>query len=138
MRDKAIPQVSGGGVNLACFLFLMMSSIFMMISSIFFSCPPFLGRLLTGFSGTIFLRIVVISSRILDVLLRILDVLSRIDHNFLDMRPFSTRQKPLERARRQLSNGFCLVEKDLILRKLGHILGNDIPVKSCERYETVF
>ena len=51
--------------------------------------------------------------------------LSRIDHNFLDMRPFSTRRTPLERAHRQLSNGFCLVEKDLISRKLGHILGND-------------
>ena len=42
----------------------------------------------------------------------------RIGHNFLDTRPFSTGQKPLERARRQLSNGFCLVEKDLISRKL--------------------
>ena len=54
------------------------------------------------------------------ILLRIVDVLSRIDHNFLE-----TRRKPLERARRQLSNGFFLVEKDLISRKLGHILDSD-------------
>ena len=61
----------------------------------------------------------------MDILLRIVDVLSRIDHKFLDMMPISTRRKPLKRARRQLSNGFCLVEKDLISRKLGSILDND-------------
>ena len=50
---------------------------------------------------------------------------SGIDHSVLDMRSFSTRRIPLERARRQLSNGFCLVEKDLISRKLWHILDSD-------------
>ncbi len=41
-----------------------------------------------------------------------------MDHNFLDMRLFSTGPKPLERCRRQLSNGFGPVENSLISRKL--------------------
>ena len=34
------------------------------------------------------------------------------------MRPFSTRQKPLERSHREFANGFCRVENGLISKKL--------------------
>ena len=51
-----------------------------------------------------------------------IDTPLRIRHNVSRSWRILTGQKPLERARSQFSNGFCLVEKDLISRKLWHIL----------------
>ena len=46
------------------------------------------------------------------------NIVTALAHNFLTLCRFSTRPTPLESSRRQLSNGFCLVENGYNAKKL--------------------